>query len=874
MGVGEVKADTVDLCFEYGTEIVSAGPGRIKRVPRIWCVSTFVFNLDKATYNVGEPIVMSGSASSKVCSNQEVGIYAKYHIDNSSDVSIFSGSGTSGSGSAIYNGNLLPGIHNAVFSACNNLTGFCTQISIPFTVVAPPPPPPIVTLTATPTSVPIGGSSVLSWSSTNATQCTASGDWSGNDKSVAPGTHTENTATLNTEGTDAYSYTLTCTGPGGSRAETARVSVTAPHVTLDPPNSSIMAGESVDLIWSSKNTTLCTASASGPNPVTNWTSGIKSPNPTSNYVVNTPINTGALNTPGDQTYTITCEGASNGVVAAPTPATPIIFDYATASNGQTSANGQYTWTVPAGVTSVKVKAWGAGGAVANLGAGGGYTESIITVTPGENLSVFVGAGGVSRSIDHGADYGSCRVSIVGSGGQPSYLSRSTSIIQMAGGGGAGVTSGAGCVPNEWDTTSPVSVVGSPGGYDYYAALSQPYPSLPDIIKGSGGGSNSVLAPVCLGFGTPCHVLPAVVKTKSFWGGLNFSLLGGVKTNATGITPANSADANRGTAGNTETAGRIVLIPQNGTIPPPVTPTVSSTAVVTVNRVLPPEATLETSRLSVLLSDTYILSWKSKNSVSCVAGGTEGVWTADTRANGTDTEQAYNTVTKTAGSTGDKRYTLTCTGAGTTGSVTKEVTVNVYDPSISSCSTLSISNTIQCPYSQLGPGNRTSTLEPSCPVNPGCYYSCNTGYNLVAGSCVRISTPASIVTLMAHKKISQNLLYDVGNTTEIKIKKNQPFKLSWTQSDVSNAGICTRSTLGSFKAGNDTGIMNYWKNPLTIPASITKTINLDGSEGEIEGFKLENTGTYTFKISCQKAGYRASEKTVNVVVDPAGSFIEF
>src|ERR1700682_3110915 len=42
-------------------------------------------------------------------------------------------------------------------------------------------PPPIVTVTlaASPTAVASGGASTLTWSSTNATSCTASGGWSG-----------------------------------------------------------------------------------------------------------------------------------------------------------------------------------------------------------------------------------------------------------------------------------------------------------------------------------------------------------------------------------------------------------------------------------------------------------------------------------------------------------------------------------------------------------------------------------------------------------------------------------------------------------------------------------------------------------------------
>jgi len=42
-----------------------------------------------------------------------------------------------------------------------------------------PPPLPTASLSASPTTVSSGGEAVLTWSSTNATSCTASGGWTG-----------------------------------------------------------------------------------------------------------------------------------------------------------------------------------------------------------------------------------------------------------------------------------------------------------------------------------------------------------------------------------------------------------------------------------------------------------------------------------------------------------------------------------------------------------------------------------------------------------------------------------------------------------------------------------------------------------------------
>ena len=77
-------------------------------------------------------------------------------------------------------------------------------------------PAPTVTLTANPTSIRRGQSATLSWTSTNATSCTASSGWSGSkplsgSSSVAPRSST--------------TYNLSCTGSGGSRSASVRISV-------------------------------------------------------------------------------------------------------------------------------------------------------------------------------------------------------------------------------------------------------------------------------------------------------------------------------------------------------------------------------------------------------------------------------------------------------------------------------------------------------------------------------------------------------------------------------------------------------------------------------------------------------------------------
>jgi parallel beta-helix repeat protein len=80
------------------------------------------------------------------------------------------------------------------------------------------PAVPTLSISASPSTITGGQSSTLTWSSTNATSCTASGGWSGT-KAVS-GTQIVS-PTINT------TYTLTCTGTGGTATQGTSVTVTS-----------------------------------------------------------------------------------------------------------------------------------------------------------------------------------------------------------------------------------------------------------------------------------------------------------------------------------------------------------------------------------------------------------------------------------------------------------------------------------------------------------------------------------------------------------------------------------------------------------------------------------------------------------------------
>ena len=84
------------------------------------------------------------------------------------------------------------------------------------------PTPPTLSFSASKTSVVSGGSSILTWSSTGATFCTASNYWNGPEP--ISGSDTRSGITV------PQVFVLACTGPGGTVTKTVNVGVTAAAV--------------------------------------------------------------------------------------------------------------------------------------------------------------------------------------------------------------------------------------------------------------------------------------------------------------------------------------------------------------------------------------------------------------------------------------------------------------------------------------------------------------------------------------------------------------------------------------------------------------------------------------------------------------------
>ena len=159
--------------------------------------------------------------------------------------------------------------------------------------------------------------------------------------------------------------------------------------------------------------------------------------------------------------------------------------FAQYSFGQTQTfnytGSNQTFNVPVGVTSVTVSAWGGGGcsgqntggAARGGGGGGAFTRGTIPVTPGNQLTIVVGAGGIynnnSTTTDDG--FASSVGPIVANGGSRGIIGNNVPIN-----GGAGGTAST----DPGGVTSFVSFTGGNGGNGYVAGAG----------GGGGGGGES------------------------------------------------------------------------------------------------------------------------------------------------------------------------------------------------------------------------------------------------------------------------------------------------------------------------------------------------------------------------------------------------
>jgi len=180
------------------------------------------------------------------------------------------------------------------------------------------------------------------------------------------------------------------------------------------------------------------------------------------------------------------------------------------------------WTVPAGVTSIKVEVWGGGGGGGAVrsstfgtnggggGGGGAYNASTFSVTPGHTFTITVGAGGTKGNGGAGGTGGTTIVSGMdgtvsatggggggyGNNGNGSAGAASTGGVRNGGKGGASSQDGAGGGGGAGNNGD-----GQPGGDATTGSGGAGNPNNAPYIGGSGGafitsdgGGNSGVAP--------------------------------------------------------------------------------------------------------------------------------------------------------------------------------------------------------------------------------------------------------------------------------------------------------------------------------------------------------------------------------------------
>ncbi|MEK7503085.1 MAG: hypothetical protein AAB556_01415 [Patescibacteria group bacterium] len=257
-------------------------------------------------------------------------------------------------------------------------TGPCEDIAT--IIVSPPLSPPTVALSA-PSSVPYNTSATISWLTTDATSCGASSNptnsnW--NQPKSTSGSQSSGNLIANT------TFTLSCSGPGGSASKDLPIAVTGAPPTADIKANgsdgpvSVANNSPITLSWSSTNTTSCTASASPPN--SNWTES--QPTSGSQDFGNLVIST---------TFTISCSGAggqASDSVFVPVAPPPAIPDFGVNKSGDIFATIIGTQAISSSATNLSISPFDGFASAVNLsaqsvspalsGASFDFSDSILT----------------------------------------------------------------------------------------------------------------------------------------------------------------------------------------------------------------------------------------------------------------------------------------------------------------------------------------------------------------------------------------------------------------------------------------------------------------------------------------------------------------
>lgn len=269
---------------------------------------------------------------------------------------------------------------------------------ITFTVEHPvAPTSPTVSLSASPSSVSQGQTTTLSWTSTNATSCAATGGTGFSTGNTTSGSDTSSVLMSNT------TFSISCTGAGGTATDSATVTVgasSAPTATLLVSPATTTTGGTVTLTWTSTNATSCT----GVGP------GFSTGGAISGSDISSPLTT-------NTTFTVSCTGSGGGAGAPPvdvsvtgdvtgscsvTPSSITTGQSATWSASPSGGNGSYTYSW-SGSDSLSGSAQTI---VKTYGTSGTKNGSVTISSNGESTGA-LSCGTVTVSTPEGFDIGQC-----------------------------------------------------------------------------------------------------------------------------------------------------------------------------------------------------------------------------------------------------------------------------------------------------------------------------------------------------------------------------------------------------------------------------------------------------------------------------------
>jgi hypothetical protein len=534
-------------------------------------------------------------------------------------------------------------------------------------VVTPTSAPPVtaVIIDVSPNQIPSGGSGYITWSTVNANACVASGSWSGVQQPVGI---LVSTGTLTTPG--LYSFTLTCTGPGGSASGTATLQVAAPPAgisTLTATPTSIVVGQKVTLSWTTNNATACTGT--GGSPADGWQGA--------QATSSAGLQVGPINTAGAYVYTLDCTGPGGtglpqSVLVTVTPVTPVLPTVtafavlpATIQVGQSATLNWVTLNAASCTASGGTGSDGWNGSVGTQSVGtstgpiataGSYTYTLTCAGPGGNSAPASVVLNVNSVAPGPAQISSFAVNpLVITTGQSATLSWMT-------GGATSCTGSGGTGSDGWSGTQPVSSSGSSTGVISTAGVYL------YTLTCTGPGGTSLPRTATLTVTTSLNaaavtsftVTPGLIQTGQS------ATLAWTSTNATACTasggtgswsgsePLSSAGTSTGVI---NTAGIYTYIltcsgasgsagPSSVTLV--VAPTITVPATIVAFSVTP--GTIQTGQ-------SALLTWVTANAASCTASGGTGTW------GGSVPTTSVGTSTGVIATAGSYTYTLNCTGPG-------------------------------------------------------------------------------------------------------------------------------------------------------------------------------------------------------------------